>query len=252
MSKALVPAVFLDRDGTIIEDRGHLQVVSDVAFFPDTVLALAKLQEHFLLFVVTHQPGVSLGILSAEEVAQVNGHVVAELSRQGVFISGVFCCPHRREERCLCIKPRPFFLEKAAGDFGLDLRRSFVVGDHPHDVALADNAGAAGIYVLSGHGAKHRAELPACKAVVPGIRAASEWILACRETRQLEDNQPGVLASGASILQNGGIVAFPTETVYGLGATAFNEKAVSRVFAVKGRPDNQQLSSHQERLTSDQ
>lgn len=174
------PAVFLDRDGTIIEDRGHLGTPSEVVFYPDTVRSLRNLQEHFLLFIVTHQPGISGGIVRADEVEQVNEHVVAELRRHGVVISEVYCCPHRREEQCACIKPRPFFLAKAAGEYGLSLARSFVVGDHPHDVTLADNAGSVGIYVLSGHGARHRAELPPRTIIVPGIREAADRILAYR------------------------------------------------------------------------
>jgi L-threonylcarbamoyladenylate synthase len=244
MPVKLKPAVFLDRDGTIIEDRGHLRTPSEVVFYPDAVRALVKLQEHFLLFIVTHQPGISGGIVRADEVEQVNAHVVAELRRHGVVISGVYYCPHRREEQCACIKPRPFFLEKAAGEYGLNLARSFVVGDHPHDVALADNAGATGIYVLSGHGAKHRAELPPRTTIVPGIREAADWILACLEMRRQEDRHPGTLERAAGLLRNGGLVAFPTETVYGLGAAVFNETAVARVFEVKGRPHFDPLIVH--------
>ena len=244
MSPNLKPAVFLDRDGTIIEDRGHLQAPSEVAVYPDSVDALRKLQEHFLLFVVTHQPGISSGIVSAEAVAQVNEHVVAELRRRGVVISGVYCCPHRRDEQCACIKPNPYHLWEAARDYGLDLTLSFVVGDHPHDVALAENAGATGIYVLTGHGAKHRAELPACKAVVPGIREAADWVLACHEMRRQEAGHPGLMERAADILRKGGVVAFPTETVYGLGAAVFNEKAVSRVFEIKQRPSFDPLIVH--------
>ncbi len=174
------PAVFLDRDGTIIEDRGHLGRPSEVVFYPDTVPALTRLQEHFLLFVVTHQPGISAGFVTADNVAQVNEYVVAELRHHGVMITEVYCCPHQRNEGCDCIKPKPFFLRQAAEKFGLDLSGSFVVGDHPHDVVLADNAGACGIYVRTGHGNRHLAEVLGRKAIVPGIREAVDWILACR------------------------------------------------------------------------
>jgi L-threonylcarbamoyladenylate synthase len=238
------PAVFLDRDGTIIEDRGHLRAPADVVFFPDTVRALQRLQERFRLFIVTHQPGVSGGILTAGEVAQVNAHVVAELRRHGVVIDAVYCCPHRREDRCACIKPRPFFLEKAAREHGLDLTRSFVVGDHPHDVVLADHAGATGIYVLTGHGARHRAEMPLRQAVAPGIREAVDWIFACCALRELETRKPGALDRAAALLRSGGIVAFPTETVYGLGAAVFDETAVARVFEAKQRPRFDPLIVH--------
>jgi L-threonylcarbamoyladenylate synthase len=244
MSSNLKSAVFLDRDGTIIEDRGHLGTPSEVVFYSDTVRALETLQESFLLFIVTHQPGISGGLVSADDVARVNAHVVAELRRRGVVISGVYCCPHRREEQCVCIKPRPFFLQKAAGEYGLDLARSFVVGDHPHDVALAENAGATGIYVLSGHGVKHRAEMPRHKAVVPGIREAADWVLACHEMRRQEAGHPGLMDRAADLLRSGGIVAFPTETVYGLGAAVFHEKAVARVFEAKRRPRFDPLIVH--------
>ena len=176
-----VPAVFLDRDGTIIEDRGHLRCASEIVFFPGTVAALGRLQEHYRLFVVTHQPGIARGMVSAEEVAGVNEHVVSELRKQGVTISGVYCCPHDRSEDCICIKPNPYFLQEAARDYGLNLAESFVVGDHPHDVVLADNAGATGIYVLTGHGTHHQAELPQWRVVVPGISEAADYILAARK-----------------------------------------------------------------------
>jgi len=244
MGAALQPAVFLDRDGTIIEDRGHLRSPVEAVFFPDTVPALRRLQGHFRLFIVTHQPGISGGLVSAGEVARVNGHVVSELRRQGVDIVEVYCCPHRREEACACIKPQPFFLEKAAREHGVDLACSFVVGDHPNDVFLAERAGATGIYVLSGHGAKHRAEMPRCPAVVPGIREAVDWIVACGAMRDLESRQPGSLDRAAACLRGGGVVAFPTETVYGLGASAFDERAVARVFEAKRRPSFDPLIVH--------
>ena len=176
-----VPAVFLDRDGTLIEDRGHLRSASEVVFFPDTFSALQRLQDHYRLFIVTHQPGIARGLASADEVAAVNEHVVSELRKQGVTISGVYCCPHDRSEDCICIKPNPYFLQEAARDYGLDLANSFVVGDHPHDVVLADNACATGIYVLTGHGTHHEAELPQWRVVVPGIREAADYILAARK-----------------------------------------------------------------------
>jgi L-threonylcarbamoyladenylate synthase len=244
MTHQRTPAVFLDRDGTLIEDCGHLRAPAEVVFFPDTVHALLRLQESFRLFVVTHQRGIADGIVSAAEVAQVNEFVVAELRRHGVVITEVYCCPHRRDQGCVCIKPKPYFLEEAARTYGLDLARSFVVGDHPHDVGLAVNAGAGGVYVLTGHGARHRAELPPCRAIVPGIREAADWIVAARALAQQLDERPGLLAEAAACLRGGGIVAFPTETVYGLGAVASDEQAIARVFEAKQRPRFDPLIVH--------
>lgn len=171
------PAVFLDRDGTIIEDRGDLSDPSQVVFFSDTVESLRRLSNHFILFVVTNQSGVAKGTITTQDVDRVNGHVAAYLERHGIQIAETYVCPHERASGCHCIKPKPYFLKEAEKEFGIDLARSFVIGDHPHDVEFAVRAGATGIYVLSGHGIKHRAELPADAVVTDGIREATDLIL---------------------------------------------------------------------------
>ena len=177
------PAIFLDRDGTLIEDRGHLGSPDEVEFFPATGAALRRLQAHFRLFVVTNQPGVSLGEVTLADVQRVNDHVVACLRAAGVAITAVYCCPHQRSEDCVCIKPKPFFMEQAAREHGVDLSRSFTVGDHPHDVHLAGNAGATGVFVLTGHGTKHRDELGPDDIVAKDIEEAAGIILRLQDER---------------------------------------------------------------------
>ncbi len=174
-------AVFLDRDGTLIEDAGYLRNTDEVAFFPETVAALQRLTPQFLLFLVTNQPGVDEGILTGDEVAAVNAYVCARLAEKGIPIADVYVCPHRRERNCACRKPSPYFLHEAARVYHVDLRRSFLVGDHPHDIEAARRAGARGVYVRTGHGQRHLADLPAGQPVVENIAEAVEWILAHSE-----------------------------------------------------------------------
>jgi histidinol-phosphate phosphatase family protein len=169
-------AVFLDRDGTIIEDRGHLRDPSDVVFFSETFDALRKLQEHFHLFIVTNQRGIAEGRITRREANRVNDGTVAALFDRGIKVENVYTCPHRRSDNCRCIKPKPYFLKRAATLYGLDLNGSFTVGDHPHDVQLAKNVGARGVYVLTGHGQKHLPELPEDTEAVAGIMEAAEKI----------------------------------------------------------------------------
>lgn len=172
------PAVFLDRDGTIIEDRGHLSQPSQAVFFAGTVSALRRLNEHFALFIVTNQSGVAKGLLTLEDVGRVNTHVASYLAGFGIRIIDTYVCPHDSSDGCECIKPKPYFLRKAEREHGIDLARSFAVGDHPHDVAFAENAGASGIYVLSGHGRKHRHEVREDVRIAAGIEEAADII--CR------------------------------------------------------------------------
>jgi len=173
-----LPAVFLDRDGTIIEDHGYLSRPDQVEFFEDTVPALLRLQDYFELFIVTNQSGVSQGVTSRDEVDRVNTYVAGQLAGAGVRIRETYVCPHARVDDCECIKPKPFFLNQAVKDYNIDLASSWAVGDHPHDVDFAAWNGARGIYVLTGHGAKHRQELPDGTLVVSGIGEAAEVILA--------------------------------------------------------------------------
>jgi histidinol-phosphate phosphatase family protein len=177
------PAIFLDRDGTLIEDRGHLRSPDEVMFYPATVPALRRLQPHFRLFIVTNQSGVSTREVTLAEVQRVNDHVASRLREAGIEITAVYCCPHQRSDDCACIKPKPFFLEQAVREHGVDLRRSFAVGDHPHDVHFARNAGATGIFVLTGHGAMHRDEMDAGDIVAKDIEEATGIILRLHSER---------------------------------------------------------------------
>src|SRR5260221_10542768 len=56
--------------------------------------------------------------------------------------------------------------------------------------------------------------------------------------------QCAAVMAAAELLRSGGLVAFPTETVYGLGASALDPSAVARVFEAKGRPANNPLIVH--------
>ncbi len=63
-------------------------------------------------------------------------------------------------------------------------------------------------------------------------------------TTVLGGDDPAAIARAAQVLQDGGLVAFPTETVYGLGADALASEAVAKIFAAKGRPADNPLIVH--------
>src|SRR4030042_404200 len=227
------PAIFLDRDGTLIEDRGYIHLPSEVVFYKDPITSLQRLNGRYLIFIVTNQSCIGLGVLSHEDVERINNHIVNTLAQEGVTISGVYYCPHTRDQGCECIKPTPYFILKAAQEFHLDLSRSFAIGDHPHDGGMAKNVGAQGIFLLTGHGQKHLHELPPGVSVAENMEEAIGMVLNRDVPSQ---KKTGIIGQAAEIIKRGGIIAFPTETVYGLGADAFNPLAVARIFEVKKRP----------------
>ncbi len=171
------PAIFLDRDGTLIEDVGVLSNPNFIRLFPDTIPALKKLQTRYLLFVVTNQSGIANGNISMEQVNIVNNRLSEILLNEGIVIEKFYVCPHNRTDRCNCIKPNPTFLLQAEEEYNIDLSGSYVIGDHPHDVLTGDQVGALGMYVLTGHGVKHHSELPKGRQVFDSIGCAADWII---------------------------------------------------------------------------
>jgi D-glycero-D-manno-heptose 1,7-bisphosphate phosphatase len=152
-------AVFLDRDGTIIKDRGHINYVKDIVFYNFTFDCLIELQKYFLLFIVTNQPGVSKDVIKVADLEKIHLYILQKLGEHGINIKEIYCCIHKKEELCSCRKPNTFFINSAREKYAIDLENSFIIGDHPSDVALAVNSKAKGIFLLTGHGQKHYHEL---------------------------------------------------------------------------------------------
>jgi L-threonylcarbamoyladenylate synthase len=235
------PAVFLDRDGTLIEDVGFLDSVDKIQLLPDTIEALKLLEKQYRLFVITNQGGISQGSLTQEQVNLVNAHLNEMLLREGIIIQEWYVCPHSREDNCTCIKPKPEFVLRAEKDYRIDLSRSFVVGDHPHDVLTANELGLFGLYLLTGHGGKHISELAMDRLVFHRISDVARWIL---NHPDHESDLQLQLNKAAKTIRDGGVAAFPTETVYGLGADVFQPEAVEKIFNIKGRPHYNPLIAH--------
>jgi D-glycero-D-manno-heptose 1,7-bisphosphate phosphatase len=152
----LRPAVFLDRDGTLIEEVGHLGKPNGVVMLPGVPEALHRLAGGgFALVVVSNQGGVARGLFTEDDVRAVNARVADLLREAGApAIDGWYWCPHHPDftEACDCRKPGPGMLRQAAEDLELDLGSSWMVGDHPGDAGAARAAGARAVMVRTGHG----------------------------------------------------------------------------------------------------
>ena len=181
------PAVFLDRDGTIVEEVGYLNHPSRFRLFPFAALAIRRLNEAGLpVVVVTNQSGVGRGYFPESVVSTVHEIMSRELTRQGASLDAIYYCPHITSDACDCRKPKPGMLERAAREHSLDLRRSFVVGDRHGDIVLAENAGARSILVRSGYGegelAWHAPNWPKEPDFIAAtLTEATDWIL--RQTK---------------------------------------------------------------------
>jgi D-glycero-D-manno-heptose 1,7-bisphosphate phosphatase len=142
MAAAANPAVFFDRDGTLIDDVGYPRDPAGVRLVDGAAEALAALrQAGFRLVVVSNQSGIGRGLVTEDEARSVHERFVSEFERHGVRLDDVRYCPHAPEAGCDCRKPAPGLLLAAADDLGLDLDASFMVGDKSSDVEAGHRAG---------------------------------------------------------------------------------------------------------------
>jgi D-glycero-D-manno-heptose 1,7-bisphosphate phosphatase len=148
-------AVFLDRDGTIIEDAGYLRDPAGVRLLPGVAQAIRQLNEHGLIVVVaTNQSGIARGLLTLDQYRATERRVDELLTLQGARLDAHYFCPHVPELSgpCDCRKPGSLLYRQAAERFGIDLPRSWWVGDRVRDLLPAKSFGARGILVLTGAG----------------------------------------------------------------------------------------------------
>ena len=174
------PAVFLDRDGTIIVEREYLADPAGVELVPGAARAMKQLRDAgFLLVIVTNQSGIARGLYSEADFHAVQVRLEQILRDHGVTIDATYFCPHHPDFSgpCECRKPEPGMYRRAERELGADLARSFYVGDRNKDVEPATTLGGTGILVLTGYGPVERNGVPHGTIVVPDLPAAAREIL---------------------------------------------------------------------------
>lgn len=139
----MYPAIFLDRDGVIIENRSeYVRSWDDVAIFGQALTALARIKSSpYKIIVVTNQSAVGRGIISLEAVHEVNIRLVRVIEQTGGRIDGIYICPHAPKDNCDCRKPKPGLVLQATDDLSLDLKDSILIGDTLSDVKAGQSAG---------------------------------------------------------------------------------------------------------------
>lgn len=185
------PAVFIDRDGTLTEEVGYVNHPARLRLLPRSAEAVRRLNAAGVRAVLaTNQSGVARGYFSEATLHAVQEALLGQLKREGAHLDGLYLCLHHPSEgeppyraECDCRKPKPGLLHRAASDLGVDLARSWVIGDKISDVLTGRRAGTGGVLVLTGYGLGEweyrRAEWPATPDhVAADLLDAVEWILA--------------------------------------------------------------------------
>ena len=190
------PAVFLARDGTIIDEVGFLDRLEDVHWCPWTMDAIRLLNRAgYLVFVVTNQGGIGLGLFDEAFVTGLHASLDTTLRESGAVVDGWFLCPHHPragvpglETPCECRKPGRGMIDAACARWEIDLEKSWVVGDRDVDVMMAAAVGARGVLVLTGYGEREWRTKPEAfppgTPVVTNLMEATALILSEGDPRQ--------------------------------------------------------------------
>ena len=152
---SMKPALFLDRDGVIIENRSnYVRAWSDVSIYPQAIEALIKVKPTgYKTIIITNQSAVGRGLISPEIAQEINLRLMEEIQSAGGRIDGLFMCPHAPHDNCACRKPQPGLILEAADSLSLDLSRSILVGDALSDIMAGQSAGVGkNVLVRTGRG----------------------------------------------------------------------------------------------------
>ena len=183
-----VPAVFLDRDGTINEDVGYLTDLAELRIYPFAPDAIRLLRRAgYAIVVVTNQGGIGRGVLAESLVQRTHQQMAERLTRAGAVVDAWYYCPHHPESvvpglstPCACRKPGTAMPRAAAERLGLDLSRSWVIGDHWRDVQMGHGVGARAVLLRTGHGRDQEGARPdgqQVEAICDNLIAATAFIL---------------------------------------------------------------------------
>lgn len=154
------PAIFLDRDGTLADEIGYVNHISRFRLLPFAVDAVRRINDAgYLAVLVTNQAGVARGYFPESLIHDVHARLRENMESGGARLDGIYFCPHHPSagelpyrRACDCRKPKPGLLLRAADELGIDLGRSFMIGDRYNDVQVGWNAGTKGIFVKTGYG----------------------------------------------------------------------------------------------------
>ena len=153
----MYPAIFLDRDGVLIENRSdYVRGWSQVTIIPEAFHALAFTPaKNYKIVIVTNQSAIGRGLVQLENAEEINRRLVNLIHHHGGQVDGLYMCPHKPDDGCFCRKPSPGLLLQAAKDLSVDLQRSWMIGDAWSDVQAGQRAGVRHTILLkTGRGAE--------------------------------------------------------------------------------------------------
>ena len=141
-------AILLDRDGVVTEDLGYVHKIEDFEFTPGVLRALKKLSRtDYKIIIVTNQSGISRGLFTEKDLKTLHRWMLGRFKKEKIRIDKIYYCPHTDKDNCLCRKPKIGMLKEAVRDFGVNLSKSWIVGDSEKEVQMGKEANLRTIFL---------------------------------------------------------------------------------------------------------
>ncbi|KPJ69609.1 hypothetical protein AMJ44_03125 [candidate division WOR-1 bacterium DG_54_3] len=179
-------AVFLDRDGTIVEDVGYMNTPEQIKFIPGAIEAIKMLNEGgYKVVIISNQAGVARGLITEDMLQTIDKTLHKWILHGGAHLDGIYYCPHHPEhgvypykQVCECRKPHPGLIKRAHRDLNINLSQSYMIGDKASDVQAGKNAGTKTVFVTSGRGKEEKEKLKIKPDhVADNLLEAVKWVL---------------------------------------------------------------------------
>lgn len=171
----MTKAVFIDRDGVLVEDTGFVHRIEDFKLIKNAIEGL-KLLKSYKLFIITNQSGIGKGVYKLEDFLKFNSHLIKALEKHDIKIEKTYYCPHKPEDNCECRKPKTKFLKDAENEFGIDLEKSFVIGDRKSDMELGINCNCKTIFIANKNSYKLKNKI-ASDYFAEDLLDAAKWVI---------------------------------------------------------------------------
>ncbi len=153
-------AVFLDRDGTLIEEANYLARPEQLKLLPFAAEAVRLLNENgFLVILITNQSGIGRKYFSEKDLREIHEKLISDLALEDAKLDAIYFCPHNPDDDCDCRKPKTGMIRQTTRDFSIDLKNSWTIGDKALDVETGFNAGTKTALVSTGYGIAEREKL---------------------------------------------------------------------------------------------
>lgn len=139
--------LFLDRDGIINEDHGHVHKIENFDFCNSIFDLCREYQnQNYLIIIITNQAGIAKGYYTENDLEILHNYMLEEFKKQNINISKIYYCPHHPDDNCLCRKPNSLMFENAIKEFDVDVTKSVMIGDKMSDLEAANKVGITKLY----------------------------------------------------------------------------------------------------------